>query len=68
MNIEIHACSQGNVSVFGENTGQQCIAMSLCALVDNRRNPMDLVEIMSIGNELHTNLLRLNNQSYLMLT
>ena len=24
---------QGNVTVFGENAGQQCVAMSLCALI-----------------------------------
>ena len=30
----IHApYCQGNVTVFGENVGQQCVAMSLCALI-----------------------------------
>ena len=30
----IHApYCQGNVVVFGENAGQQCVAMSLCALI-----------------------------------
>ena len=30
----IHApYCQGNVEVFGENAGQQCVAMSLCALI-----------------------------------
>ncbi|CAH3109579.1 unnamed protein product [Porites lobata] len=30
----IHApYCQGNVTVFGENAGQQCVAMSLCALI-----------------------------------
>ena len=29
--------SQGNV-VFGQNAGQQCVAMSLCALIHNFRN------------------------------
>ena len=30
----IHApYSQGNVDVFGPNAGQQCVAMSLCALI-----------------------------------
>ena len=24
---------QGNVAMFGRNTGQQCVAMSLCALI-----------------------------------
>ena len=25
--------SQGDVLVFGQNAGQQCVAMSLCALI-----------------------------------
>ena len=25
--------SQGDVVVFGQNAGQQCVAMSLCALI-----------------------------------
>ena len=30
----IHApYCQGNFAVFGENAGQQCVAMSLCALI-----------------------------------
>ena len=30
----IHAAyCQGNVTVFGENAGQQCVAMSLCGLI-----------------------------------
>ena len=30
----IHApYCQGNVTVFGENAGQQCVAMNLCALI-----------------------------------
>ena len=30
----IHApYCQGNVTAFGENAGQQCVAMSLCALI-----------------------------------
>ena len=30
----IHApYCQGNVTIFGENAGQQCVAMSLCALI-----------------------------------
>ena len=33
----IHApYCQGNVVVFGENAGQQCVAISLCALIYNR--------------------------------
>ena len=29
----INAPCQRNVAVFGENAGQQCVAMSLCALI-----------------------------------
>ena len=28
--------SQGDITVFGANAGQQCIAMSFCALIYNR--------------------------------
>ena len=27
--------SQGDITVFGANAGQQCVAMSLCALIYN---------------------------------
>ena len=69
--------SQGNVDVFGPNAGQQCVAMSLCALIHNFRNksvthtisyPEHLVQIMNIGNELYSALSRLSRQSYLLLT
>ena len=48
--------SQEDVVVFGQNTGQQCAAMSLCALMDHNMkgigNPNDLKQIMHIGNQL----------------
>ena len=48
--------SQGDVVVFGQNPGQQCVAMSLCALIYHNMkgigNPNDLKQIMHIGNQL----------------
>ena len=63
---------QGNVVVFGQNIGQQCIAMSLCALIYHNMkgigNPDDLKQIMHIGNQLYRSLLKLLRQSFLLLT
>ena len=63
---------QGNEQAFGQNAGQQCIAMSLCSLIYSQKqeinSPNDLVAIMSIGNELYSSLSRLASQTYLMLT
>ena len=63
---------QGNVVVFGQNTGQQCVAMSLCALIYHNMkgigNPDDLKQIMHIGNQLYSSLLKLSRQSFLLLT
>ena len=28
-------CCQGDITVFGANAGQKCVAMSLCALIYN---------------------------------
>ena len=54
------------------NAGTQCVAMSLASLIYNKRNgivsPMDLVNIMNIGNELYSGLSSLSRQSYLLLT
>ena len=64
--------SQANVALFGSNAGRQCVAMSLTGLIYNYRNAittsMDLVSIMSVGNELYSYLSRLSRQSYLMLS
>ena len=64
--------SQGNVEVFGENAGTQCVAMSLTSLIYNYRrsisSSMDLVNIMNIGNELYSGLSRLSRQTFLLLT
>ena len=65
--------SQGNVDVFGTNAGQQCVPMSLCALIykytkTSITDPEDLTIIMNIGNELYSALSRLSRQTYLLLT
>ena len=69
--------SQGNVALFGQNVGQQCVAMSLCDLIHNSRNksvshtisyPEHLIQIMNIGIELYYVLSRLARQFYLLLT
>ena len=43
---------QGNVAMFGENAGQQCIAMSLCALICSKVRTInsgnDMVQIMNL--------------------
>ena len=44
----IHApYCQGNVTVFGENAGQQCVAMSPCALIYSKITKMTLVDDMT---------------------
>ena len=36
---DLHApYCQRNVTIFGENAGQQCVAMSLCALIYSKIN------------------------------
>ena len=64
--------SQGNELVFGQNTGQQCVAMSLCSLIHNTRQRIssghDLINIMNFGNQLYSSLSQLARQSYLMQT
>ena len=58
--------SQGNVGLFGQNAGRQCVAMSMCTLIYNHRSAImcsgDLVNIMDTGNELYSILSRLYNQ------
>ena len=50
--IHVPYC-QGNVTVFGENAGQQCVAMSLCALIyskiTNITSVDDMTQIMIVG-------------------
>ena len=69
----IHApYCQGNVAVFGENVRQQCVAMSLCALIYSKIRRItsvdDMIQIMTAGNQLYSNLSFLARQSMLMLT
>ena len=64
--------SQANELVFGQNSGQQCVAMSLCSLIYNNKQGInsanDLVSIMNIGNQLYSSLSQLTRQSFLMQT
>ena len=63
---------QGNVVIFGENAGQQCVAMSLCALIYSKIRRIssgdDIIQIMTVGNQLYSSLSLLARQSMLMLT
>ena len=57
--------SQGDVVVFGQDGGQQCVSMSLCALIYHKfmkgiGNPDDFKQIMHIGNQLHSSLSQLS--------
>ncbi|RMX40615.1 hypothetical protein pdam_00023438 [Pocillopora damicornis] len=65
-------CSQANELVFGQNSGQQCVTMSLCSLIYNNKQGInsanDLVSIMNIGNQLYSSLSQLTKQSFLMQT
>ena len=49
--------------VFGQNSGQQCVAMSSCSLIYNNKQGVnsanDLVSIMIIGNQLYSSLSQL---------
>ena len=46
--------------VFGQNAGQQCVAMSLCSLICNNTQEIssanDLIQIMDIGNQPYSSL------------
>ena len=55
----IHApYCQGNVVVFGGNPRQQCVAMSLCALIYSKIRRItsvdDMIQIMTLGNQLYS--------------
>ena len=57
----IHApYCQGNVVGFGENARQQCVAMSLCALIYSKIRRItsvdDMIQIMTVGNQLYSSL------------
>ena len=61
---------QGNELLFGQNAGQQCIAMSLCCLIYNNTKGIstanDLIQIMNIGNMLYSSLSQLTRPAFLM--
>ena len=50
---------QGNVTVFGENAGQQCVAMSLCALVY-----IKITKIILVGNMTQIMIVGIQSLSY----
>ena len=62
---------QGNVVVLGENAGQLRVAMSLGALIYSTIRRItsvdDMIQIMTVGNELYSSLSLLARQSMLML-
>ena len=62
---------QRNVTVFGENAGQQCVAMSLCALIYSKITKItsvdDMTQIMIVDIQLYSSLSLLARQSMLML-
>ena len=54
-----------------ENAGQQCVAMSLCALIYSkirRISSVDMIQIVIVGNQLYSSASLLARQSMLMLT
>ena len=57
---------QGNVTGFGENGGQRCVAMSLCALIYSKITKMtsvdDMTQIMIVGIQLYSDLSLLARQ------
>ena len=63
--------SQGDVIVFGQNTGQQCVPVSLCVLIYHNMkgigNPDELKQIMHIGSKPYSSLSQLSRQSFLLL-
>ena len=57
--------------MFGENAGQQCVAMSLCALIYSKiriTSVDDMIQIMTVGYQLYYILSLLTRQSMLLLT
>ena len=69
--INVPYC-QGNVTEFGENGGQRCVAKSLCALIYSKITKItsvdDMTQIMIDGIQLYSCLSLLARQSMSMLT
>ena len=63
---------QGNVTEFGENGGQRCVAMSLWALIYSKITKItsadDMTQIIIVGIQLYSCLSLLARQSMTMLT
>ena len=63
--------SRKRCSIWGKG-GQQCVAMSLCALIYSKIRKItsvdDMIQIMTVGNQLYSRLSFLARQSMLMLT
>ena len=70
--LHVSSTCQGNVTVFSENAGQQCFAMSLCALIYSKITKItsvdDMTQIMIVGIQLYSSLSLLAKQSMIMLT
>ena len=67
--------SQGNVALFGENAGKQCVAMSLTAIIYHHIQDMNLWtsstfnNILTIGNNLYIYIrCSVRTNDYLLLT
>ena len=64
--------TQANELVFGQNSGQQSVAMSIYSLIYNNKQGInsadDLASIMNIGNRLYSSLSQLTRQSFIMQT
>ena len=63
---------QGNVTVFAENAGQQCVAMTLCTFIYSKITKVtsvhDMTQIIIVHSILYSSLSLLATQSMLMLT
>ena len=61
-----------NVTVFEENAGQQCVAISLCALIYSKITKItsvdNMTQIMVVGIQLYSRVSLLARQSMLLLT
>ena len=64
--------SQRHQFLFGQNARQQCVAMSLCSLIYNKKHGISsenyLIQIMNIGNQLYSSLSQSASYFYLMQT
>ena len=58
--------------IFGKNAGQQCVAMSLCALIYSKIRRItsvdDMIQIVTVGSQIYCSLSLLARQSTEMLT